>query len=247
MALISRWGGLAAKTQHGFGVVQMQLENEQGEVVPYRLDNFLPRFGATANDDGGLPSLKNFFFAKLYFKDDVADKWWRDANLGTGEIPGGGDWPMVDFWRAAAPFSVPIAPAIKYKLRFGGTPTPTSYLAAVRGRYPERFFFGDAGQNNRKAMLNVSHAFKDGGRWQFRIWGWLPEQNSEGLNREQLMRQLQQLVTSDTTFWRSIFNADVMDFNRSEWRELNTGHTRNTPVPTLNPDSCANFLRALLS
>jgi hypothetical protein len=99
-------------------------------------------------------------------------------------------------------------------------------------------------------MLNVSHAYKDSGRWQFRIWGWLPEQNANGLNRdinrEQLMRQLHQLVTSDAAFWRAIFNADVIDFSRSEWRELNTGHTRNTPAPAINPDSCANFLRELL-
>lgn len=248
MAIISRWGGLAAKTQHGFGVVQMQ--NEQGEVVPYKLGDFL-RFGATATDDGDLPSLKNLFFAKLCFKDGVADKWWRDANLGTGDISGGGGWPMSDSWRVSAPFSVPIAPAIKYKLRFGGTPTPTSYLAAARGRYPEQFFFGDAGQNNRKAMLNVSHAYKDDGRWKFRIWGWLPEQDAHGLNRdinrEQLMRQLHQLVTGDAAFWRAIFNADVIDFSRSEWRELNTGHTRNTPAPAINPDSCVNFLRELLS
>jgi hypothetical protein len=95
-------------------------------------------------------------------------------------------------------------------------------------------------------MLNVSHAYKDDGRWQFRIWGWLPEQNDGGINRDQLMNESHQLVTSDVTFWRAIFSKDVIDFSRSEWRELNTGHPRNTPTPAINPDSCANFLRELL-
>jgi hypothetical protein len=140
MALISRWGGLAAKTQHGFGVAQVQLEDEQGEAVPYRLNDFL-RFGETTSNDNGLPSLKNLFFAKIYFKDDIADDWWKKAELGTGEIQGGGDWPMFDQWRAFAPFSVPVAPAIKYKLRYGVTPAPASYIVAVRGRSTENFFF----------------------------------------------------------------------------------------------------------
>lgn len=248
-SVISRWGGLGAKTQHGWGVVQTQLRTEDGEPLPLDLDAFLHRFPGDSTHDTGLPSLSNVFFAKLYLRDGVADDWWAIANLGHGIRDQAAKWRLRNAWTQDQPFSVPIAPAVKYKLRFGGTPAPRPYLEQIAAGNQERFFFGHVGQPNRAAMLHISNAYKQNNRWQFRLWGWLPEEGNEyGLNRSTLVPQIHRLATSNTAFWDSVLGRDIVDLSQTEWCEMDRiGHRRNRPAPTITPATSGDFLRHLLS
>jgi CRISPR-associated protein Cmr1 len=252
MRLISAWGGLGAKTQHGFGVVDMGIKDDElGEVTP-RVEEFLARFSDGDGEDDHLPSLGNMFFGRLYLREGVPDNWWERAVLGAGanDPLGVEKWRLRKHWIVQEPFSVPSAPAIKYKLRYGWQPpggAARTHPAPEAGKNAQ-LFFGQAGSSNRKSMINVSNTFKKDGIWQFRVWGWLPVGLSP-IDRDKLMAELSRLITdvSSTAFWDSIFGAGIVDLGKSEWREIDaTGHARNRPSAS-PPANCRDFLRTLLS
>jgi CRISPR-associated protein Cmr1 len=244
-ALVSRWGGLGAKTQHGWGVVSITLQDEQNNEFFTDVDQFLDGFGGDSQADRGLPSLGNMFFVRLYLQKDIKDNWWQHAKLGTGATD--------SRWGLNTGHSVPIAPAVKYKLRFGGTrpdgKRPAPILPEVSTYLRERHFFGHVGQPNRTSMFDISNAYKHDGRWQFRLWGWFPEEgNSQGIDRDQLMAELHQLVTSDTAFWTENFGPSVVDLSQTEWREVDrSGHGRNGSSIATPPTTTADLLRHLLT
>lgn len=246
--LISKWGGLGAKTQHGFGAVRLELVGEK----PLDVDAFLS--GLIDNsDDQGFPVLGNMFFARLHLKDNTPDNWWKAANLGTGIKDKTAAWRLEDKPKAITAFSVPIAPAVKYKLRYG----KSGKLYLPEADKCASYFFGEVRRNsNQKSKLNISNAYKSAaGRWEFRIWGWFPTQSAPtGVNRNQLIAELHGLVTDAAKyqpFWDSIFGAGIVDLSQSEWREKDaSGHGRNTKDAAGNaiaPTTTADFLKCLLS
>jgi len=89
LILASRWGGIGAKTQLGYGVVEF----EYPEVRIESFENIVARISKNKNlirqdnfQDQTYPDLKHFFFAKVLFK--VIDKnWWKKVAgiKGTGE------------------------------------------------------------------------------------------------------------------------------------------------------------------
>jgi CRISPR-associated protein Cmr1 len=250
--LVNKWGALGAKAQHGFGIVNLQFDGELPSDIGTFLGNLIDN-----NDDQGFPTLGNMFFALLRLRDDIPDSWWKSANLGIDNKDQAAAWRLEDKLRATAKFSVPIAPAVKYKLRFGNG--SKSYLPV--DDKCANYFFGEVRKNsnqevrensNQKAKINISSAYKNtGGEWEFRIWGWVPFQGApNGVNRNQLIAELHGLVTEDQSFWDSIFDVGVIDLSKSGWREKDaTGHGRNTKDEAgkaVSPATTAAFLRCLL-
>jgi CRISPR type III-B/RAMP module RAMP protein Cmr1 len=234
-SLISRWAGIGAKVQHGWGVVQLILSHRDGTKITPDLDSFLQSFplNVPGANLGGLPHLGDFFFARLYLRQGIGDDWWRSANLGRNAIDR--RWGLDRGW------CVPAAPAIKYSLRYGGV------LQSLRGTSQYQYFFGRVNPN-RASMLNVSNVYKQNGRWQFRFWGWFPEQNNQNINRTNLINELYQLATTRQQFWDNIFGRDVMDLSQTIWQEMdNTGHGHNQPAYSATPGTTPDFLRCLLA
>lgn len=77
VALISNWGGLGTKTQHGWGTVRTVLKRRDGSTLTPNIDALASRFPGEQNNDRGLPSLSNMFFCRLYLHEDIADDWWK--------------------------------------------------------------------------------------------------------------------------------------------------------------------------
>jgi CRISPR-associated protein Cmr1 len=246
-ALASRWGGLGAKTQHGWGVVEVFFKDKYGNAVPIDIDSFVRRFVGDTQNDKGFPSLGNLFFARLYL--NVSDdNWWNDPSVKLGE--GAKD----SCWRLNKGFSVPIPPAVKYRLRFGraittktGKKLQVPIFDSLRSRDQNTYVFGSLNPNCA-AKINISNAYKEGERWQFRLWGWLPQQGNQfGINRDRLVAELHKLVTIRQPFWDSIFGPGLVALNETEWREVDRiGHGRNLPSIVPSPTTNAEFLRGLL-
>lgn len=245
--LINRCGALGPKTQHGWGVVNMKL----GDSTQPDIGAFLRGLPEDSTDDQGLPTIGNMFFANLYLRDGIADNWWKNANLGSGVKDkvrrDGREIDHANAWRLPSNFSVPTAPAVKYKLRYGNN---SPYIPEAGKCEP--FFFGEISKPAVKAKINISNAYKLDDGWQFRIWGWFPEQNLPGsTSRDQLMKELHNVVTKDQAFWDdNIFGNGVIDLSKSVWREVDRcGHNRNTPDATgsaVIPTTSAALLRYLL-
>ena len=241
LALISHWGGLGARTQHGLGVVDASLQDEQGRLVMPDVSAFLAPYTSGLYPDDGLPSLSNLFFARLALRNGVSAQWWRQAQLGRGATD--------QVWRLNAGFSVPVAPAIKYKLRYGRS--GASVLPAISSSSQADQFFGTVRRNaNYAAMIHVSNAYRDHqtGRWHFRVWGWFPRNvQLVGIRREDLLNQLHALVTTNQPFWDAIFGPGVVDLQQTVWREVDpTGHGRNTPGLGAATTSATDLLRVLV-
>jgi len=242
LLLISCWGSFGAKTQHGHGVIQ--IDPQVQESCPQLPDfNNLVRdttTNAVAND--ALPSLRNMFFSVIYLRNDAPDTWWRGAKLGKmnermdrNTISGSFTHKhFTDAWRLDKGFSVPITPAVRYKLRYGNS--GSSVLVSADDDF---FGYVDVREGKRRAtMLHISNAYKKEGQWQFRVWGWLPANP----NRDHLLQELHQIATSKQNFWDTIFGSGVVDVTKAVWREFNSPRDTTTPNQTDMPA----FLRSLM-
>lgn len=210
--IIELHGGLGAKNQLGFGVVNLNL-SENEKTIEANLEKFENDFQNKNHTYGTLPDLKNMFFAKLYFQQDIPDGWWENARLASNP-------KNLDGFRLKQGFSVPIAPAIKYKLRYGKN--GESLLNSLSNTKKANSFFGYTNKSGKqRCMLNISNAYKKDGKWQFRLWGWIPEENDSQINRAQLVKEIETLVKTDISFWDNIFGNKNVDITQTEWLEVN--------------------------
>ncbi|NJL05794.1 MAG: type III-B CRISPR module RAMP protein Cmr1 [Chloroflexaceae bacterium] len=241
LLLISHWGAFGAKTQHGHGVIQNDLPCE--EPSPHLLDfnNLVRSTTRSASTNDALPSLENMFFSVAYLHSEAQDTWWKDAELGQmkeslskNQIISGSFTlqRFVEAWRLDKGFSVPIAPAVRYKLRYGNS--GSSVLKSAN----DEFFGYVRGMQRKATMLHISNAYKKEGQWQFRIWGWLPASTS----RDALLNELCTIATSNAGFWDGIFGAHAVDVKKTVWREFNS--PRDTVHP--NQTNMPAFLRSLM-
>ncbi|MBT1279455.1 type III-B CRISPR module RAMP protein Cmr1 [Thermoanaerobacter sp. CM-CNRG TB177] len=119
LIIASKWGGIGAKIQHGYGVVEIENFpeinfNEFTDAVEKITEERPSKLGIILRheNDNGLPNLKEMFFAKVQFK-VTNDNWWKSVD-GLGACAN--DQRMIE-WISSG--SVPIAPAIKNWLRYG--------------------------------------------------------------------------------------------------------------------------------
>lgn len=131
LLVATHWGGLGAKTQHGYGVAdiigQAKLK-EKAAAFSDQLKELKKMLPSGFEIRGGtnsyaMPNLKEMFFAKIRFTDG-GDDWWKGVD-GIKERKGQNGYyeglvkdPKLKKWVTSG--SVPIAPAVKNWLRYGG-------------------------------------------------------------------------------------------------------------------------------
>ncbi|MGQ9638453.1 MAG: RAMP superfamily CRISPR-associated protein, partial [Thermodesulfobacteriota bacterium] len=125
LAIATKWGGLGAKTQVGYGVVEFEnypeikfeiFNNALSDLNrKERLENL--NVEERSGKSNSLPNIKEMFFAKIQF--EANGDWWKEVDgiKKRGNRNGYINDSKMQKWIDSG--SVPIAPAIKNWLRFG--------------------------------------------------------------------------------------------------------------------------------
>ena len=87
LTIVAKWGGVGAKTQHGYGILEIEgcpkidfndFRNAIEKITEkQKLSSLKLRLRSGSNN--GLPNLKEMFFAKVQFEVD-GDDWWKDVD-----------------------------------------------------------------------------------------------------------------------------------------------------------------------
>lgn len=246
LELVGQWGAIGGRTQHGYGVVQPELLNNESVQVSQRMLEKLPGGANTA--DKNMPSLRNMFFTKLTFRTRSTD-WWKKVNgLYTDT--------KLNAWRRTG--SVPVSPTIRNYIRF------TKGLGLV-GKGAENYIFGSAEpvcmtcyqkvgkQGNSyycpscgrisdsrilervKTKIHISAAYplyENSGEWQVRLWGWIPCTLPKQMKviREDVVRPLYDLV-SKPEMWSKVLGNQIIP-RSMRWREFASSRDKTTGEDT---------------
>ena len=252
LAMARRWGGLGARTQHGYGVAGVGMwQGEKRLAMDQAILRTLPTGSHT--DDLGRPSLRNMFFARATLEMRSAD-WWTQVD-GLQRLDSS-DRKKLTAWRRTG--SVPVSPSIRNQIRFLRT------LGLADGG-PENFVFGSAnpvckqcygsvsgrGEAHRchtcgpvrdsqilersKTKIHISSAYapyEDERLWRVRVWGWIPRSPPAGvgLDREVPLSALHHLL-QDTAMWGAALGSDI-EWKRTEWREYASPRDQKTGEAT---------------
>lgn len=205
LAIAAKWGGLGAKTQHGYGVVELEnypeikfdsfKETLKAVLKKERIEKL--KIEGRSGDYNLLPNIKEMFFAKVQFEAQN-DNYWKevdgikergrkgDRNYYDGYI---NDSRMVNWVNAG---SIPIAPAIKNWLRFGGGKSLWKTEDYNKDRRIENWLFGSIRNDKSASKINISSAYRiNNSLWEFRVWGWIPENNlPNGFDRDDFLNML---------------------------------------------------------
>jgi CRISPR-associated protein Cmr1 len=255
LILASKWGGIGAKTQHGYGVVEVENQpdsdfNKFKEALERIIKNKISRLnlGERHENDDSLPNLKEMFFAKVRFEANY--NWWRnvDGIALSGQRGQGYRYPSfpadkwIESWACSG--SVPIAPAIKNWLRYGNGAVLWKTKDQNRDREIEDWLFGTIRGEKRASKVNVSCAYKvDENLWEFRVWGWIPGNSSpSGFDREEFLNKLKQSGTSSMGIpWNNLLGNQTKNHKLWVWREFNS--LRDS---VQNQNDIGDYLQSLL-
>jgi len=254
LAIAAKWGGIGAKTQHGYGVVELvdkvglRFENFQGALDKILKSERLHKLNIKERNEtnDALPNIKEMFFAKIQFEVQNND-WWKEVD---GIKPISND-PRIKKWITT--HSVPISPAIKNWLRFGkqiktknGNLLQVSPFSEVSNSTTSNWLFGESKDDKKSASkINVSCAYRiNNTTWEFRIWGWIPE-GHEGFDRNKFLDGLKQALNGNGTItipWTSLLGNHTNNHTLKVWREF------NSPRDTVkeNESDINDYLKSLL-
>jgi len=231
LAIAAKWGGIGAKTQHGYGVVELEniddlkFENFQNAlnriVSSERLNNLGIQEREGQND--ALPNIEKMFFAKVKFE-VKNDDWWKEVD----GINSDKNNPRIIKWVKTN--SVPISPAIKNWLRFGDGKKLWQTGDSNNDREIENWLFGKINQDKSASKINISCAYKIGDNtWEFRIWGWIPERAErelpEEFDRNNFLETLKKALNDNdsvTIPWNKLLGDKTGDHKLVVWREFNS-------------------------
>jgi CRISPR-associated protein Cmr1 len=238
LAIAAKWGGIGAKTQHGYGVVELvdkvglRFENFQDALDKILKNERLHKLNIKERNDtnDALPNIKEMFFAKVQLEVQNND-WWKEVD---GIKPVSND-QRLEKWIETG--SVPISPAIKNWLRYGnGT---SLWKTNNQDSKIENWLFGTIRNNKSASKINVSCAYKiNNTKWEFRIWGWIPE-GLQGFNRNNFLDNLKEALDGNgkiTIPWTSLLGKFTKNHKLKVWREFNS----------LNERDINNYLQSLL-
>jgi CRISPR-associated protein Cmr1 len=244
-----RWGALGARTQHGYGVTNVELSKKKHAIsMDQAMFDHLPTGQQTP--DKGLPSLRNMFFAKATFTTG-STLWWQEV-VGLREIA---DDSALRAWVHSG--SVPVAPTLRNQIRYQDGLSLEDYGAqnfifgssrAVCKECYERRCHHRSGQWERvKTKLYISSAYpldNQKQHWEIRIWGWVPHQLPRELmlDREKMLSNLKERL-GDKEFWRNTL-GDSIHFVGLDWREF---AAPSRDKKTGNVERPLDFLTALLT
>ena len=245
MRLIECWGGLGPKTQVGYGVVRFELD---AATTIAAFENLKQRNNRrTVSPSSKWPALDGFFFAKVRFKinANITPKQWIQARVSQIDPNEELDWYLSKASNTQREAILPLAPIVRYYLRGlmypNRPPTSSGYPEPVRHRL--------MGELGKKSLIHISHAYPvDNGQWEFRIWGWIPEElpnNPEGLpnnmGRADVFNDLRQwLGVQQQRQWHPPQNGAL-------WSDLNLTPTQVCWFERQDNESVADYLQALLN
>ncbi|MGJ8454435.1 type III-B CRISPR module RAMP protein Cmr1 [Pseudothermotoga sp. U03pept] len=219
LLIASKLGAIGAKTQHGYGVVEL-------EDLPKNLslNNFktaLEKLSEVSikrdeSNNPVFPSLKDMFFAKVQFS-SKDDDWWQEVdglkNNRQNEEKIRNRQNEEKIRKCLQHGFVPIGPVIRNWLRYskegkkiwGGNDTKL-----------EEWLFGTAKKQATK--INISCAYKVGqDLWEVRIWGWLPEKRPDSFDRISFLSTLKNALERDDSGFRSLFGTKLEKSQLVTW------------------------------
>ncbi|NLT94286.1 MAG: type III-B CRISPR module RAMP protein Cmr1 [Clostridia bacterium] len=242
LIVASKWGGFGGKTQLGYGVIEIE-DIHKMDVVKFKeaVEKIILEKPSKLNVNlrngslKGLPNINDMFFAKVQFETDSED-WWKNVEVLKDKI---NDDRLKNWVKSG---SVPIAPAIKYWLRYGSK-------LVLNNKRIDNFLFGTVIREPIASKINVSCAYKAGENiWEFRIWGWIPKDNLlKGFNREKFLNGLKNSLEghgSPSIPWDKLFGLhNTKNHQLKVWREFFS--LRDTVKPGEN--NVEEYLQSLLS
>ena len=255
LVIASNWGGIGAKTQHGYGVVKVEnypeVSFEQFENAIEKLTNEdkLSKIGINLRQQNSdtLPNLKEMFFAKVQF--EAEDEWWKRVN---GIAPrkqdnyrGYVNDPRMVKWIESG--SVPIAPAIKNWLRYKEGTKLWRANDQNQNRKIANWLFGTIKYGKTASKISVSCAYRvSNDLWEFRIWGWVPKDGlPAGFDRDGFLDDLKRALNSSgpiTVPWNGLLGNQTKNHKLKVWREYNS--LRDTVKP--NESNISDYIQSLL-
>ncbi len=259
LVIAAKRGAIGAKTQHGYGVIDIEDYSEVGfekfkDALTRVTDKErLNKLQAEERQETNnlLPCIKEMFFAKIQFESD--NEWWREVD-GIQERRHRGDRsyykgykndPRIIKWIESS--SVPITPAIKNWLRYGNGKNLWTTSNQSNDRKIEDWLFGSIRNNKTASRINVSSAYLlDKHTWEFRIWGWISKDNSpNGFDIDVFLNNLKKSLEGSSSVklpWSTLLGNKTRSHNLKVWREFNS--SRDTISP--NKNNIDNYLQSLL-
>lgn len=251
LIIASKWGGIGAKIQHGYGVVEIEdlskiefnrFKEAVEKIISQKRLIKLSVDGLRAGNNQNLPNLKDMFFAKVQFETANAD-WWTDVD----GIKQAKNKEILTSWINSG--SVPVSPAIKSWLRSGEGRRLWSVDNKNQGERIENWLFGITKKFERIASkINISCAYPvKNNLYEFRIWGWIPKNGlPAGFNRDDFLDNLKQALDNDSRStkvpWNKLLGNQTRNHELTVWREYNA--SRDTVKP--NESDIDNYFQSFL-
>jgi CRISPR-associated protein Cmr1 len=247
LKICSNWGGIGAKSQQGYGVIQFN-----GDVNMSLFEECIKRLNTKEKScQSNLPNLKDFFFVKIRIEENGLCS--LNKNL-KNRVEYKGNFPaeinnvegLLNHLKDEYKF-IPSSPIVRYRIR-------ELFRNKSLSDDLRHFILGFMSTHNKKISLRlddrdvtklgskiyVSHIYKNDDDWEFRVWGWIPE-NAPYVDREQILKEFK-----ESNFWNPVFGIDKV---RWMWREFDS-NGRCTACKTNNscqgPDKMSSFIRCLL-
>lgn len=272
LIIASKWGGLGAKTQHGYDVVEFEnypeiniddfKESLESVLKKERLEAL--KIEQRIGNDNSVPNIKEMFFAKVQF-DAVNNNWWTEVDgirqaLNPIDRRGRLDEEkqiqntrILTEWFNSG--SVPITPAIKNWLKFGAEKTTTNGKKLQVSPYKEvsnkeisQWLLGSSDETNKtasKITISCAYPIKDN-LWEFRIWGWIPKNNlPNGFGRDNFLNALKTSLNGSGSIniqWNNLLGSKTKEHKLTVWREFNS--SRDTVSP--NQKDMEKYLDGLI-
>lgn len=214
--LASLWGGLGAGTSKGFGVCEFN------SAAKLNIDVALEGLAKLINKEdrlavnGHFPVLNEFFFTKIQFDPGKPEGFLTDTNFNRIFSPK--NPRHLSYYTSKN--IIPISPLLRYHLR-----------QLIRNAFPNnhalrhRLMGKVEGQNRQKSLINVSHAYAvpaNENIYEFRIWGWIPQNPYKGVQRKTVMGLLRQWTASDGGLWKRC-NL-IPDSSYDQWFDMLEGN-----------------------
>jgi CRISPR-associated protein Cmr1 len=236
LCLLSKWGGIGARQQHGYGIFEIFCEKLQnGLSKEEKLNKFInaskspaenqPPKRRTTAISADMPNLKNFFFAKIKL-DGLTVNWENDLD-GVPAITN--ERKRFDEWHNHT--SRIFAPALKNQLRFVAFKDDTG---------KQKKLFGNI-KDKSGAKVNVSHIYDANGNKEVRVWGDIQDAS---------LRNEFYIALNNTTYWQNATGCPQVIAQVTDWREKNgTMSSRCRKAGSICTAPCTDvesFLKCLL-
>ncbi len=226
--LISEYGMLGAKTAFGYGVVNFKInENDIQIKNDWEIfEDYLKLFDKKFKEEiKNFPNLRDMFFVKFDVDvnksmGNIIQKIKKDVNKSMdnlfqkikkfyfyqdGIIEGNIDKWKDNNWCITSPL---VRKVIRKEIK-------TNFLENKDLRH---FLMGKvAGKNTKFSAIQVSHVYKNNEKFQFRIFGWLPDKELKS-KREEVLKVLTQLFSNVP--WAEFIPCQIIE-NWGTWESGN--------------------------